>query len=104
MAGMSFMLTAAFTYLIDINGYKRFKMSQVFGTNSIFTYVLAGLLTSIFYSERVLGIELNTVFVDTLIGIGIFPKLASLIYATIYVMIIYIPAYYLFKNKIFIKL
>ena len=104
MAGMSFMLTAAFTYLIDVNGYNKFKMSQVFGTNSIFTYVLAGLLTSIFYSERVLGIELNTFFVDTLISIGVFPKLASLIYAMIYVMIIYIPAYYLFKKKIFIKL
>ena len=104
MAGMSFMLTGAFTYLIDINGYKRFKMSQVFGTNSIFTYVLAGILTSVFYSERVLGIELNTIFVDTLISIGFFPKLASLIYAIIYVLIIYIPAYYLFKNKIFIKL
>ena len=104
MAGMSFMLTAAFTYLIDVNGYNKFKMSQVFGTNSIFTYVLAGLLTSIFYSERGLGIELNTVFVDTLISIGVFPKLASLIYAMIYVMIIYIPAYYLFKKKIFIKL
>ena len=82
MAGMSFMLTAAFTYLIDVNGYKKFKMSQVFGTNSIFTYVLAGLLTSIFYSDRVLGVELNSLFVDTLINIGIFPKLASLIYAT----------------------
>ena len=29
MAGMSFMLVAAFTYLIDVNGIKKFKMSQV---------------------------------------------------------------------------
>ena len=104
MAGMSFMLVAAFTYLIDVNGYKNFKMSQVFGTNSIFTYVLSGTLTSIFYSDRFIGVELNSVFVDTLIGIGIFPKLASLLYATIFVLIIYIPANYLFKKKIFIKL
>ncbi len=48
MAGMSFMLVAAFTFLIDVNGYKNFKMSQVFGTNSLFTYVLSGTLTSIF--------------------------------------------------------
>src|SRR6056300_1666391 len=79
MGGMSFMLTAGFIYLIDVSGYKKFKMSQVFGTNSIFTYVLAGILTSIFYSDRVLGIELNSLFVDTLINIGIVPKLASLI-------------------------
>ena len=104
MAGMSFMLVAAFTYLIDVNGYKKFKMSQVFGTNSIFTYVLSGTLTSIFYSDRFIGVELNSVFVDTLIGIGIFPKLASLLYAIIFVLIIYVPANYLFKKKIFIKL
>jgi len=104
MAGMSFMLVAAFTYLIDVNGYKKFKMSQVFGTNSIFTYVLSGTLTSIFYSDRFIGVELNSVFVDTLIGLGIFPKLASLFYAIIFVLIIYVPANYLFKKKIFIKL
>jgi predicted acyltransferase len=104
MAGMSFMLVAAFTYLIDVSGYKKFKISQVFGTNSIFTYVLSGTLTSIFYSDRFLGIELNTLFVDSSIGIGVSPKLASLIYAIIFVLIIYIPASYLFKKKIFIKL
>jgi len=104
MAGMSFMLTAAFTYLIDVNGFKKFKMSQVFGTNSIFTYVLAGILGSIFYSDFILGIELNSIFVDSLISIGIYPKIASLLYAVIYVLIIYVPASYLFKKKIFIKL
>ena len=104
MGGMSFMLTAAFTYLIDVNGYKKFKMSQVFGTNSIFTYVLAGVLGSIFYSDSIIGIQLNSIFVNTLIDMGVFPKVASLLYALLYVFIIYIPAYYLFKKKIFIKL
>jgi predicted acyltransferase len=104
MAGMSFMLTAAFTYLIDVNGYKNFKMSQVFGTNSIFTYVLAGILGSIFYSDYIIGIELNTIFVNSLVDSGIYPKVASLLYAIMYVIIIYIPANYLFKKKIFIKL
>ena len=79
-------------------------MSQVFGTNSIFTYVLAGLLSSIFYSDFILGMELNTIFVDSMINIGVYPKLASLLYAIIYVIIIYTPAYYLYKKKIFIKL
>ena len=104
MAGMSFMLTAAFTYLIDVNGYRKFKMSQVFGTNSIFTYVLAGVLSSIFYSDFIHGMELNTMFVEGMINIGVYPKLASLFYAIIYVIIIYVPAYFLFKKKIFIKL
>lgn len=104
MGGMSFMLTAAFTYLIDVNGYKKFKMSKVFGTNSIFTYVLAGVLGSIFYSDYIIGVQLNSIFVNTLVDSGIYPKVASLLYAMLYVIIIYIPAYYLFKKKIFIKL
>jgi len=104
MGGMSFMLTATFTYLIDVNGYKKFNMSQVFGTNSIFTYVLAGILGSIFYSDYIIGIKLNSIFVNTLVDTGVYPKVASLLYAIIYVIIIYIPAYYLFKKKIFIKL
>ncbi len=104
MGGMSFMLTAAFAYLIDVNGYKKFKMSQVFGTNSIFTYVLAGVLGSLFYSDYIIGIQLNSIFVNTLIDTGVYPKIASLLYAILYVFIIYIPAYYLFKKKIFIKL
>jgi predicted acyltransferase len=104
MAGMSFALTAAFVYLIDVKGKGKFKISQVFGTNSIFTYVLAGVLSSIFYSDLIIGLKLNSLFVDSLVNIGIYPKLASLFYAVIYVYIIYIPAYYLFKKKIFIKL
>ena len=79
------MLTAAFTYLIDVNGYKKFKMSQVFGTNSIFTYVLAGLLSSIFYSDFILGMELNTMFVESMINIGVYPKLASLLLSLIHI-------------------
>ena len=43
-------------------------------------------------------------FVEGMINIGVYPKLASLFYAIIYVIIIYIPAYFLFKKKIFIKL
>ena len=104
MGGMSFMLAAAFTYLIDVNGYNKFKMSQVFGTNSIFTYVLAGILGSIFYSDYIIGIQLNSIFVNAFINVGIYPKVASLFYAVIYVFIIYIPAYYLLKTKIFITL
>jgi len=49
-------------------------------------------------------IERENMIKNTLIGLGIFPKLASLLYAIIFVLIIYVPANYLFKKKIFIKL
>jgi predicted acyltransferase len=37
-------------------------------------------------------------------GIGVAPKLASFMYAIIYMLIIYIPAWILYRKKIFIKL
>ena len=65
--------------------------------------MLAGVLGSLFYSDYIIGIQLNSIFVNTLIDTGVYPKIASLLYAILYVFIIYIPAYYLFKKKDFYK-
>ena len=43
-------------------------------------------------------------FVSWFVNIGLQAKLGSLIYALLYVVIIWIPTYYLYKKKIFIKL
>ena len=104
MGGMSFLLTAAFIYIIDVLGYKKFKFAHVFGVNSIFCYVLAGVLSSIFYSNYFLGFYPNKEFFNLITGLGISDKLVSFMYAVIYVLIIFLPAYILFKKKIFIKL
>jgi predicted acyltransferase len=40
---------------------------------------------------------------DGITGAGIPPRLASLAYAIIYMLIIYIPAYILYRKRIFIK-
>ena len=104
MGGMSYMLTSVCIYLIDVRGFDKIKMSQVFGTNSILSYVLAGVLSPLFYHNHFLGFELNLIFVESLSNFGVYPKIASLLYAVIYVFIIYLPANYLFNKKIFIKL
>lgn len=104
MGGMSFLLTATFVYIIDVKGYKKFKFAHVFGVNSIFCYVLAGVFSSIFYSSYFLGFSPNDEFFNLITGIGISEKLVSLMYAVLYVFIIFCPAYILFKKKIFIKL
>lgn len=91
--------------VVDILGYRRWtKMGQVFGANAITAYVLAGMLTIVFY-EGWFGMKgLNELFLDGLTGMGMAPKLASLLYAILYTLIIYIPIYILYKRKIFIKL
>ncbi|RPG65338.1 MAG: DUF1624 domain-containing protein [Flavobacteriaceae bacterium TMED42] len=103
--GISCLLLALFVYWVDIKGHvTRFKMARVFGTNAIFAYTLAGIFYTFFYSKKLWGISLSATFVEQAINIGVAPKLASLLYALLYVLIIWIPTHQLYKRKIFIKL
>ena len=93
------------TYICDyLNLGNKLKLAHSFGVNSIFSYVLAGMLTLIFYSDKLWGIGLNKLFMDNFGELGISLKLLSFIYAFIYVIIIWIPTLFLFKRKIYIKL
>lgn len=103
--GISCLLLALFVYWVDIKGHvTRFKMARVFGTNAIFAYTLAGIFYTFFYSKKLWGFSLSATFVEQAINIGVAPKLASFVYALLYVLIIWIPTHQLYKRKIFIKL
>ena len=103
--GISCLLLALFVYCVDIRDQAtRFKIAQVFGMNAIFSYTLAGIFYTIFYSKKLWGISLSTSFVEQAIEMGFAPKFASLVYALLYVAIIFIPTHQLFKRKIYIKL
>lgn len=97
-SGWAALAFGACILIVDVLGFQRWtKIGQVFGANAITAYVLAGVLTIVFYSG------LNQSFMNGLTGIGLPAKLASLLYALIYTMIIYIPIYVLYRRKIFIK-
>ncbi len=103
-AGMCTMGLAACILVVDILGYTRgTKLGRVYGANAIASYVLAGMLTVVFYSDISDGVSLNGLWMDGLTSAGLPPKLASMMYAIIYMLIIYIPAYILYRKKIFIK-
>jgi len=65
--------------------------------------VLAGMLTTVFYTGWFGMDGLNDLFMNGMTGMGVPAKLASLIYAIIYTLIIYIPVYILYQRRIFIK-
>jgi predicted acyltransferase len=97
-SGWATLALGACILLVDVLGFQRWtKIGRVFGANAITAYVLAGMLTIVFYSG------LNQSFLNGLTSIGLPAKLASLLYAIVYVMIIYIPVYILYRKKIFIK-
>jgi predicted acyltransferase len=103
-AGVCTMGLAACILMVDMLGYtKGTKIGIVYGANAITSYVLAGMLTAVFYSDIFLGISLSGMWMDAVTGIGLPPKLVSFLYAIIYMFIIYIPAYILYRKKIFLK-
>jgi predicted acyltransferase len=96
---------AACILIIDVWGYVGWtRLGRVYGANAITAYVLAGMLTLVFYSDIWWGTSLSRTFMASITGIGVSAKFASFMYAVMYMLIIYIPAYILYKMKIFIKL
>ena len=105
MGGISSIALAASLFVFDFKQtHYKFQFAHAFGVNSILAYSLSSLLTVIFYSSKWWGISLNVEFMGLWENSGLPLKLGSLIYALFYVLIIWVPTYYLFKKKIFIKL
>ena len=103
-SGLGTMGLAACILIVDILGYVKWtRLGVVYGANAITAYVLAGILTLVFYNIPIGGASLNNWFMDGLTSLGIAARLASFLYAFIYMLIIYIPALILYKRKIFIK-
>jgi len=103
-AGVGTMGLAACILIVDMLGYTwGTKLGRVYGANAIASYVLAGMLTLVFYGPIFWGVSLSGLWMDGLTAVGIAPKLASFGYAVLYMLIIYIPAWVLYKKKIFIK-
>jgi len=92
-SGMATMGLAACILIVDILGWKRgTKLGRVYGANAITSYVLAGMLTLVFYRDIFGGESLSGLFMENMTSMGVAPKLASLMYAIMYVLIIYITA------------
>ncbi|GLU54104.1 acyltransferase family protein [Dyadobacter frigoris] len=104
-SGFAALLFGALYFVIDILGYQKgTKPGIIFGANAITIYVLADVFALFLYLLPFGGKTLNQHFVDTFISAGFAPKLASLIYALLFVSINFIPALLLYRKKVFIKL
>ncbi|HTF19970.1 MAG TPA: heparan-alpha-glucosaminide N-acetyltransferase domain-containing protein [Chryseolinea sp.] len=103
-SGFAALILGAAYYVVDIRGYKNWTFpGVVFGTNAISTFVLADILALIFYVFSWGSATLNIHVTSMLTAIGLSPKLSSCLYALFFVCINFIPAYILYRKKIFIK-
>lgn len=104
-SGFACLLLGAMYLLVDIKGYTKWtRPGIIFGANAIAAYVLADILALFFYRVKFGGLPLNEKAVTSLINVGLQPELASLLYALFFVGMNFIPVYFLYRRKIFIKL
>jgi len=104
-SGFAALLFGALYFLIDIKGYSGgTKPGIIFGANAIAVYVLADIFALFFYRMKFGGVPLNELIVQKLVQTGIEAELASLLYALCFVAINFIPAYILYRKRIFVKL
>jgi len=104
-SGMAAMVLGASYFAIDILGRKAgTKPGIIFGANAITVYVLADIFALLFYGLKIGGQTLNERAVQGMMGLGIVPELASMLYALFFTAMNFIPAYWLYRKKIFIKL
>jgi predicted acyltransferase len=103
-AGLCTLTLAACILLVDVLGFRRGTLpGRVFGANAITAYLLAGMLTVVFHSPIWGGVALSGLWMDALTGVGVQPALASAVYAVLYTAVIFLPAYVLYRLRIFIK-
>ncbi|WP_266365827.1 acyltransferase family protein [Tellurirhabdus rosea] len=104
-SGMAALLLGAMYFLVDTRRHTTgTRPGIIFGANAIAVYVLADLLALLFYGLNVGGASLNGHFQRTLTGTGLDPKCVSMLYGLLFVGVNFVPAYWLYRKKIFIKL
>jgi predicted acyltransferase len=105
-SGLAAMTLAAAIFFIDILGHMTgMKFGIIYGANAITAYALASMLIWPFYRIQWFGDKsLSRHFMETFTGVGFDPRMASLLYALIYVGIVFIPIWILYRRKIFVKL
>ena len=104
-SGIAFMSLGAFYFLVDMKGFTHgTSPGIIFGANAITVYVLGDVLAGVFYGIKIGGNSLNMHFFNIFTDMGLGDKFVSMLYAILYVCIIFIPALILYRKKIFIKL
>ncbi|TAJ11316.1 DUF5009 domain-containing protein [Marinilabiliaceae bacterium JC017] len=104
-SGMALLTLAVLIFFIDAQGFKRGShFGIVFGANAIAIYLLSHLIQPLITNMPLVdGQTINGWFMTTFTGMGVAPKLVSMVFAILYVLLCFIPASVMYKKKLFIK-
>lgn len=103
--GWASLCLAALLLLVDVRGNRGWaKAGIVFGSNPVVAYALSGMLTLVFYSGVGPIPSLSEAFMAAGAGFGVSAKLVSLVYALLYLGVVFLPVLWLWKRRIFVRL
>lgn len=103
--GFSALLLAVLMWFIDVTGqYKRTRFWEVFGMNSLFCYVMSQLLYILADTLPLFGKSVHGVVYSVLSGWVGDNAFASLLYACLFVGVVWLVGRYLYAKKIYIKI
>ena len=105
-SGLASMSWAVLVWIMDIKNHKKWaQFGVIFGTNAITAYVLSNILQIPFTNFAVKhGNSIQTIYMKSMINAGFMPEIASLIWALFFTFLCFIPVWYLYKKKIFLKI
>jgi len=104
-SGLAAMLLAVSMFFVDVKGRTRFtKPGIIFGSNAIAVYVLADVWGQFFYNIKYGGSSLNVHWMQLFENAGWSLKMGSFLFALIFVSFNFLPAWILYRKRIFIKL
>jgi predicted acyltransferase len=103
-AGFACLIFASMYFIFDVLPYGKYAtIGVVFGVNAITAYVLGDLLGLVFYGVNIGGNSINMHFFNFFDQLGVMPELISWVYALLFVSIVSIPCWILYKKGIIIK-
>jgi len=104
-----FGLLAFFVYFVDGQGYKRVaKPAVIMGMNAITIYMLSELLAialgAIHWGEGAAAMNLQTWLYKTCFAPVASPYNASLLWAVVFTLLMYVAAYAMYKKQWFVRI
>ena len=110
MAGQASICLGAICYFVDVRSKKRWTQpALVYGRNAIAVYVLAGITARLLYLIKFTGADGNMLTIKVWIYDNLFASWlgdlnASLAYAAVFIIVMYLCMLPLYRKKIFIKI
>jgi len=107
--GLASSFLAFLIWIIDVKGYKKWsRFFEAFGVNPLFMYMVAAILSillgSIHFTYNEASVSLHGFVYNMLVQPVFGNYLGSLLFAVLFVCVVWICGYFLYKKKIYIKI